>query len=76
MYTMTRSNIEQVVNVGGALFVGSIGVTAGLVVGTMLQLFIQPNGNDPMKTTLMREAIVYAPAILGGFIGYRLAYNP
>jgi hypothetical protein len=73
---MEKSKIEQVVNVSGALFVGSIGVTAGIVVGTVLQLFIQPNGNDSKNTILLREAVVYVPAIIGGIIGYNLAINP
>jgi hypothetical protein len=73
---MARTKVEQAVNVGGALFVGSIGVTAGLVVGTVLQLLIQPNGNDSKKTIFLREAVVYVPAIVGGIIGYKLAINP
>ena len=76
IYSMTKSNIERVINVGGALFVSSLGMTAGLVMGTVIQLFIRPNSDDPMKTTLLREIVVYTPAILGGFIGYTLAYNP
>lgn len=71
-----RSDIEQVLNVGGAVFVGVVGATIGLAVGTGIQLLIQPNGNDSKKTELLREAVVYVPAIVGAVIGFKLGYNP